>query len=84
MQLLSLLGCLAWAADPPVAKTSLPLAPSLPLLIAIYDEYDANMQNNLTVNTSLEAARRKKGEREGRKEGVIQMSALKWTTCKKE
>ena len=42
-------------ADPPVAKTS------LPLLIAIYDECDANMQNNLTVNTSLEAARRKAG-----------------------
>ena len=46
-------------ADPPVAKTS-PVSPSL--LITIYDEYDENMQNNLTVNTSLqEAARRKEG-----------------------
>ena len=33
-------------------------------MITIYDEYDANMQNNLTVNTSLEEA----GE-EGREEG---------------
>ena len=31
-------------------------------MITIYDEYDANLQNNLTVNTSLEeAARRKEG-----------------------
>ena len=52
------------------------LSPSLPLLIAIYDEYDANMQNNLTVNTSLEEAG-EEGREGGRKEGVIQMSALK-------
>ena len=35
---------------------------SLPLLIAIYDEYDANMQNNLTVNTSPARSREEEGK----------------------